>query len=291
MTQQIEIVARAEALARAEQSQAPQLLQALAEAAHSPSSSCVLLYDDAVLSGVAQVDHLVFDSEIFGGKVGRLSAAKASSAALYAPLLRRAVDLAQQGGLQHLTRRINARDIAEARALEGVGFRLVDTGVLFSRAVTAGAAPQGVRPVGGNEIETLIENCASIFGNSRFSNDPFFDPAAAIELHRRWIRNCCTGRADVVFVPEAEGPVGFVTCTVPQGTHYGNIELLGVDERFRGRHIGRRLIEGALAWFAQRVPRVEVRTQLINRAATTLYEGAGFKIIEGELTFSYTRSA
>jgi ribosomal protein S18 acetylase RimI-like enzyme len=291
MAQQFEIVARGEALARVEKSQAPHLVHALMDAAHSPTANCVLQYANAALAGVAQVDHLAFDSEIFGGKLGRLSAAKAVAPELYAPLLERAVDLATEAGLQHLTRRINARDIAEARALESVGFRLVDTGVLFSRSVSAGVAPQGVRPVASDEIETLIEHCADIFGNSRFSNDPFFDPAAAIELHRRWIRNCCTGRADVVFVPEAEGPVGFVTCTVPKGTSYGNIELLGVDERFRGRQIGRRLIEGALAWFAQRVPRVEVRTQLINRAATTLYEGAGFKIIEGELTFSYTRPA
>jgi ribosomal protein S18 acetylase RimI-like enzyme len=291
MTQQLEVVARAEALARAEKSRASHLMQALVEAAHSPTSSCVLQYADAALVGVAQVDHLAFDSEIFGGKIGRLSAAKALAPELYAPLLARAVGAAHEAGLQHLTRRINARDIAEARALETVGFRLVDTGVLFSRPVTAGGPPQGVRPIAGDEVETLIGHCAGIFGNSRFSNDPFFDSAAAIELHRRWIRNCCTGRADVVLVPEAEGPVGFVTCTVPKGTQYGNIELLGVSERFRGHQIGRRLIEGALAWFAQRVPRVEVRTQLINRAATTLYEGAGFKIIEGELTFSYTRPA
>lgn len=284
MALRVELGERARSLAARDAAEPSALRQALSSLEGATECFVALEGDHPV--GAARFDHLAFDSEIFQSKVARLSLLTASTEPQYAALLGAVLESASRQGFRHLTRRLDARGLQEVRSLERAGFYIVDVGVLFSLAKLEPQRQVGARPVEPHEVEALVEHCGAVFGNSRFDNDAFFSKAGAVELHRRWIRNCCSGRSDVVLIPAADGPVGFITCAVPPGSDTGNIELLGVNERYRGRGLGKLLLSGALAWFSGRCAKVEVRTQLVNRGATAAYEAAGFTIAQGELIYS-----
>jgi ribosomal protein S18 acetylase RimI-like enzyme len=241
-------------------------------------------------SGVLRVELLDFDSKLFGASAGRISELQAADEAGYRELLDACQRECRVRKVRHLVRRLPVGRFAEVWALEAAGYRQVDVSVLFERS---GAPPlqasSPARPVRPDEHGRLAEKFARSFTLTRFAVDPFCSEAAATELHRQWIENSCRGRADAVLVVESEGELsGFVTCRVDAAQSLGNIELIAVDGKRRGEGLGKSLVAGALAWFQDRVSRVQVRTQLNNAVAIALYQNQGFRLLLGELTYSRT---
>jgi ribosomal protein S18 acetylase RimI-like enzyme len=161
--------------------------------------------------------------------------------------------------------------------------------LLFERdAAPPAAVDAAVRLVRAGEDDTLAQRFAEVFTLTRFAVDPFVSTAAAAELHRRWIKNSCNGRADAVLVADVNGQLaGFVTCRVDPASKTGGIELIAVDSAHRGLGVGRKLMGGAQHWFASRVERVQVRTQVNNALATGLYQACGFRVKHGETTYAW----
>lgn len=114
------------------------------------------------------------------------------------------------------------------------------------------------------------------FLNSRFRKDPRLLRDRAEGLHVRWVHNAFE-RADRFFaVYEREGAVaGFTLVSFPEDGAV--IELIAVDERFRGQKIGKAMI-GALRAFAEErgVRRIAVGTQADNVTAVRFYGTMGF---------------
>jgi ribosomal protein S18 acetylase RimI-like enzyme len=80
------------------------------------------------------------------------------------------------------------------------------------------------------------------------------------------------------FVAELAGEVvGYITTTVVPEHRVGRIPDLAVDARARGRGVGRRLIEHALAYFrAQGLRLARIETLAHNDVGRHLYPSAGF---------------
>ena len=237
-------------------------------------------------AGRIALERVAFDSEIFGFEVARVTDCepRAKGAARYAALHGAAVARAREEGFRHLSRRVLADDFAEIAGLEKSGHGLLDTGVVFDhplRGVTPGL-PSGIKVASDADIEKIAASCAGIFRTSRYYHDPAFTAAGADEVHRRWIWNSFRGRADAVLVPEDAS--AFVTCAV-DASGLGNIALFGVSPAAQGRGIGQKVLGAALAWFAERAKRVEVKTQAINYAAARMYERGGFRLCRSELTY------
>ncbi|MBN1768076.1 MAG: GNAT family N-acetyltransferase [Prolixibacteraceae bacterium] len=116
---------------------------------------------------------------------------------------------------------------------------------------------------------------------SRFKVDQNINNEKFEGLYRLWMETSVAKRmADDVLVYRLNNRiVGVVTVYVKAATGY--IGLIGVDEQFRGRGIGKGLIKAAKTYFGKkRIKQIDVITQGLNISACTLYEHADFSIKE-----------
>jgi ribosomal protein S18 acetylase RimI-like enzyme len=84
-----------------------------------------------------------------------------------------------------------------------------------------------------------------------------------------------------VFVyPHGDELQGYVYAVIEEDTGNGSVELIGVQERARGKGIGRQLLQAALHWLfeVKKVPQtlLVVNDNLTN--ARGLYESVGFRL-------------
>ncbi|MGH2350425.1 MAG: GNAT family N-acetyltransferase, partial [Chloroflexota bacterium] len=74
--------------------------------------------------------------------------------------------------------------------------------------------------------------------------------------------------------------VGYVTCEVLPNLGLGRIPDLAVDARWRGRGLGRRLLEHALTSFRElRLPLAKIETLAHNEVGRHLYPSLGFELV------------
>jgi dTDP-4-amino-4,6-dideoxy-D-galactose acyltransferase len=233
------------------------------------------------------IEELKWDSAFFRKKIGALKSPSDDLSAL-----KDALKKAKKDGFEYLTCRLAMQDTVLIRHLESAGFYLTDIGITLETDIRRYLSKgKQSRPVKQNAIETatledipaLQRYITSLFPESRFYNDPFFSRADADRLYRAWIENSVRGEAaDIVFhVPGA----GFISCR-KTGKHSGQIALIGVKKRFRGKGYGRALISEAMAWFRrEHINTVSVRTQLKNTEALNFYLHTGFTVKEYDIIF------
>jgi dTDP-4-amino-4,6-dideoxy-D-galactose acyltransferase len=116
---------------------------------------------------------------------------------------------------------------------------------------------------------------------SRFRIDPNFRNSEYESLYKEWIKKSVTKDvADQVLVYKEEDHIlGFITMKIAEG--HGSIGLLAVDENFRGKSIGKKLLTSSFAYFQNNnITTIEVVTQRVNQIACRFYEACGFKISE-----------
>jgi uncharacterized protein (UPF0276 family)/ribosomal protein S18 acetylase RimI-like enzyme len=163
------------------------------------------------------------------------------------------------------------------------GFDHVDTKLIFERTLDGDRdtdPAETVRPVRELDRPRLREIAGSTYHDTRFYNDDRFDEVTCDELYATWIANACDDYADEVLVATAaDRPVGFITCSVEDGT--GEIGLVGVASQAQGQGLGTALLTAAIDWFNRHhADRVTVRTQAGNDSAIGLYRAAGFERTE-----------
>jgi dTDP-4-amino-4,6-dideoxy-D-galactose acyltransferase len=171
---------------------------------------------------------------------------------------------------------------------EDGGFHLTDVRVMLRQyldeeVLAPPTLPEGlkIRESRPADVETLRRIAGTSHQQTRFYFDPHFPRERCRALYEAWITRSCEGFADVVLVATLDDmPVGYVSCHLPKGPGgVGEIGLVGVSERARGRAIGGLLVNEALRWFMTTgVTEVSVVTQGRNTAAQRLYQRTGFLI-------------
>ena len=93
--------------------------------------------------------------------------------------------------------------------------------------------------------------------------------------------------AEGIFVLEWEGLiVGFITCWCNRLAGIGNIPNLAVDGNYRGRGLGRRLIEHAIGYFRQQgMTHVRIETLDQNTVGKSLYPSLGFEEVARQVHY------
>lgn len=236
--------------------------------------------------GGALCRFLDWDTDFFGVRTARLRTGRLSRAQL-----KRALQWCRRRKVDCLYFTAEAGDLATIRLAEDNRFRLVDLRVTYERepgALAAFKTPAGVkfRLSGEKDIPALEAIAQTAYRDSRFYADPNFKKSRCDELYRTWIRKSCRDYADAVWVAELrDAPVGYVTCHLRAKRH-GEIGLVGISGKARGKGLGRLLTLEALRWFSRRgVKRVSVVTQGRNIPAQRLYQRAGFLVRDVELTY------
>ena len=220
---------------------------------------------------------LAFDSAHFGVPIARLDGEHHDLAGLE-PALAACVE-------RHIACAyclVPAAELEAIRAVEDAGFRLVDQRMTLARPLSsAHEVVPSIREATSEDVPALEALAAVSHTDSRFFADPRFARERCAELYRRWIsRSCLEGFADVVLTEGAVGePSSYITCQRDAASpQIGRIGLIAVDDAHQGRGVGRRLIAGALHWFAKAgVVEVDVATQARNIRAQRLYQRSGFQ--------------
>ena len=122
---------------------------------------------------------------------------------------------------------------------------------------------------------------------SRFSLDPKLNYRFE-EMYELWLRNSLNRNiADKVFVSKEDGFIkSFITCKIRNGV--GTIGLIATHKEYRGKSLGRHLIDRAHHWYQyNNVNYSEVVTQKANTIACAFYEKYGFGITREELVYHW----
>ena len=164
----------------------------------------------------------------------------------------------------------------------GSGGKLVDQKVTFSMNIS-GFIPQyspKIRSCLGFEMDKDLEMLAIESGKySRFKVDEQIPRNKFEDLYRLWMKNSLLGVfAKEVFVFEDDGKkTGMVSVDIRGGE--GWIGIIAVDEKSRGKQIGKHLMHAAIQYFMeQNVGILNVQTQLDNSVSCAFYEKIGFRI-------------
>jgi ribosomal protein S18 acetylase RimI-like enzyme len=219
---------------------------------------------------------------IFGYDVFRLSLAAdestVSPAAIFASPAPRAFYYAK----------VPVANVGQAGALTAMGFRVVDTNVLFERAPDPqlpAASALAVREAEPEEREAVLAIAATCFVYSRFHLDPQVPAATANAVKREWVANYFRKqRGERLLVAVSGGqPVGFLALLALSGpARVGVIDLVGVDRAWQKRGVGRRLVEHLVHESPPRYDHLRVGTQIANLPSIRLYEACGFRAAGAE---------
>jgi RimJ/RimL family protein N-acetyltransferase len=245
--------------------------------------------------GTAAWRALDWDTEQFGIPAARLDLLETSGSYTDArahkrELLTAVLAECREGGIRHLSARVDTGDLATIPALEEAGFELIDGIQTFLLRIKGNPmpAPSGTRLFEPKDLPEILEIGRTAFFFDRFHADPALPAVVADRVNEAWTRNCCLGiAADAVVVAEEEGRVAsYVTCQADSQARNGIIVLVATAVWARGRGAARRASGAALHWFAERgIETVEVGTQLRNIPAARLYESLGFRLTRTSLTF------
>jgi len=174
-------------------------------------------------------------------------------------------------------------DMASNYSLNQLPALLVDEKITYSKTVDAHNLNSVATNVKPYRLSFATDKLKSLTlqsgGFSRFNIDPNFRDNEFEKLYIEWIdRSVSRELADEIFVyDEGQEIQGFITLKIKQNG--GSIGLIAVDERQRGKKIGKKLINAALMYFTEKkIDRIEVITQKANSGACRFYEVCGFKV-------------
>lgn len=123
---------------------------------------------------------------------------------------------------------------------------------------------------------------------SRFAIDPNIPREKVVELYEIWIKKsiCKKIAKEILIIRVDDCIAGMVTLGEKNGC--GNIGLLAVDKRFRGKQYGEELVRAAQRWFAGHgYKHVHVVTQGKNIPACKLYMKCGYSVEKIEYFYHF----
>lgn len=184
--------------------------------------------------------------------------------------------------------RLPADDMHGVTFLEKLGFHLVATSMEYTRPaqLTSVFEDEEFRFAIPEDEETIRDIARRTFMHDRFHRDPMIGKNTADRIKCQWAGNYFRGqRGDRMIVAlQRSVPVAFLLM-LKQGTSW-IIDLFAVDEAYRGRSLGSKMI----AYAENNCPDLEmisVATQVTNKRAINFYEKLGFKWHEAHYIYHY----
>lgn len=127
--------------------------------------------------------------------------------------------------------------------------------------------------------EKVIKIAKMAFQYSRFFNDPFLKKEKAQNIYCHWTE-CAFNHPDKYFVITKRNNevAGYILFSLDKDGKASTIELIAVDEKYRGQKVGKSLILGLeLFVYNSNISEIKVGTQINNVSAINFYIANGFK--------------
>jgi dTDP-4-amino-4,6-dideoxy-D-galactose acyltransferase len=251
----------------------------------------------STLKALGIINHSKWDSAILGENVGKLTL-YLSSLNETELFLQKIYLEAKKMKVDVLFTRINMEQSDQLQAILAEGAILSDVLITFYKNFYKEELLQKASLLDKSDIifekgKTAFEAelrkiTASAYKHSHYFNDPKIPLKKAEAIYQEWISNSIQGYADNVIIAKLkEKIVGYVTFRIESLDEkaFGVIDLIAVEKNYRGRGIGRMLVNEGIKKFCRRIDSLYVSTQISNIPALRLYEGLGFKAISSEATF------
>jgi dTDP-4-amino-4,6-dideoxy-D-galactose acyltransferase len=235
---------------------------------------------------VLSLQQLDWDSEFFGFGVGRLVGSFESVAALSD-----ALQTAAENGIRLVYGACDHKDSVSHRVALAAGARFVDAKCTYKLGLTRIQPTRvDVEEAGDDASSHLhLRNLALQAAEfSRFRLDTALPEGSWEHMYSLWMQNSVSGKlADAVFVEHGDDRIiGMIS--VSYRGECGQIGLFAVDRKWRGRGIGRRLLDAAIQrCCAAGCKELKVVTQRNNLAACRSYELVGFRLIDEQDVFHF----
>lgn len=210
---------------------------------------------------------------------------------------RNAVASADRSGVQVLSARIDAGEIAQVQELEALGFRLVDTLVYHRLSLPSPAALPNAADGGAAEVRFLdrhdAEACSRIARVAfdkylgRYHSDPRLSDAAATDAYADWAGRLLSEPSEdrlALGAFEAGRLTGFI---IGGRSEPGTSEIIlnAVEPAQQGRGTYRRLLEAYVTHASiLGAERIITSTQLRNIRVQSIWADAGFRLFRSILT-------
>ncbi len=146
-------------------------------------------------------------------------------------------------------------------------------------------------PYEGNEKIKAIARSAFLY--SRFFQDSRLTKEQSAEVYQKWIENAFS-KQDHYFViaDRNQDTAGFILFTMNETEKLAIIELIAVDETFRGQKIGKSLITEMERYLYEKgIHTIKVGTQISNTPAILFYNAMGFRYQGSSTIYHLWRSS
>lgn len=208
------------------------------------------------------IEHLPFDSSLFGYPVGKCLAGEFWDE-------RNFFEDASDFELVYIFSKKPLKFCSDKIALADI--KLTFEKLLVDSVLEDPSIQNYTGPLSDQLLDLAIES--GIY--SRFHTDPGFKKREFEKLYQIWIQSA-VDRQEVLL---AEDCSGFVSCTVSENT--AQIGLIAVDKNHRGKGWAKRLMHAAeRKALLQGAETLIVSTQELNIPASTLYKSLGYELKE-----------
>jgi dTDP-4-amino-4,6-dideoxy-D-galactose acyltransferase len=160
-------------------------------------------------------------------------------------------------------------------------FYLVDKKTTYTKSIDLKLKiEKGIETIGNNTNFEKLKKLAIQSGiYSRFKTDKKINKQKFEELYRLWIENSINKKIakEVLLYKYDDEIAGLVT--LGEKDNRADIGIIAVDSLFRGKGVGRSLMNSAEKWFSiNGYKTIQVVTQKDNIAACKLYESCGYSV-------------
>ena len=229
---------------------------------------------------MASFSLLEWDSKFFGYKIARIWVSNDGKAQIA-----QTIRMLKSKGFKLAYIFVSPEDNTSNDSVKACAGQLVDEKVTYSYSLNEQVLYRVNNcVVGYNEdivSSELLKLTLQSGTYSRFRIDTNFKNSEYENLYTEWIKKSVTKEiADRVLVYKEEDHIlGFITVRISGGQ--GSIGLLAVDEKSRGKSIGKKLLTSSFEYFHDNnIARIEVVTQWGNQNACRFYEACGFNLSE-----------
>jgi ribosomal protein S18 acetylase RimI-like enzyme len=180
------------------------------------------------------------------------------------------------------TAKLPADAVAACVAAQELGFRLIDTNLLFVRGGEKFPACDGdVRIARANDMTAVVDLARRAFVHTRFHLDPSIPASVAASVKEAWAANFFAGtRGDAMLVAERQGIVAGFLLALWADARW-TVDLIAVAPEARGTGLGRALVAALskLEYGGKQATSLHAGTQAANRESLAFYARLGFCVV------------